>query len=101
MCSQSDANRYFMCSQVNIPGGDGTLDVSKGLTKSDYVGSGPPQGTGTYIAIYCLLTWTMYTAVQVYNRDINRAESSGLPANFFCSARPGLKSMYYKIFTIV
>lgn len=37
-----------MAMQVNIPGGDGTLDVSKGVTKSDYVGSGPPQGTGAH-----------------------------------------------------
>lgn len=39
---------HRIAMQVNIPGGDGTLDVSKGVTKSDYVGSGPPQGTGAH-----------------------------------------------------
>ena len=52
----------------------------------------PPQNFGSR---------TAYDFNNSTIRDVNRAEISGPARKFFCSARPGPESIYYKICTMV
>ena len=49
---------------TNIPG----AEVTKGVSSSEYVGSGPPEGTGKYynMKIYTLGFWDRYNTKYRY-----------------------------------